>query len=185
MMHPNTLLADYMALLKQYNEHTNIYSKSSYDKLEFHLQDSINIAAIVSLSGETVVDLGSGSGLPSAIIAIMNSDQRVIAIESKERKRRFLHQVKSELALENYEVFEGDIQQFRHQRNDFCGAITAKAFAKAPKALQIAKTLNGKKGKLVIPISDKQLSDLPKAITRFADTQTIDNTEYHYIIHPL
>jgi len=181
----NPLIDTYIELLKEYNDHTNIYSQSAYDKLGFHIQDSVNIAKIISLSGETVVDLGSGSGLPSIVVAIQNPKQSIVAIESKERKRVFLNQVKSKLKLDNYEVYDGDIQTFRHQRSDYCGAITAKAFAKAPKTMQVAKTLNSKKGKLVIPISSRQLEELPNAMTRFSETQIVDDEKFHYIIHPL
>ena len=34
----------YIQLLKEFNETTNIYSKRSYGQLHYHVQDSINIA---------------------------------------------------------------------------------------------------------------------------------------------
>ena len=179
------LVDSYIELLKEYNSHTNVYSKSTYDQLAFHIQDSINVAGLVSECGDRVVDLGSGSGLPSVIIAIHNPHQKVVALESKERKRRFLQWVKDELGLVNYEVYSGDIQMFKHHRNDMCGAVTAKAFAKAPKVLQVARGLACKKGRLVIPVSKNQFGLLPKAISRFGREVEVAGVVFNYIVHPL
>ena len=76
----------YIKLLKEYNEHTNIYSKNAYDKLNFHIEDSQEIAKIIKNTKQTIIDIGSGSGLPSIIIAIENPNNKVIAVESKSRK---------------------------------------------------------------------------------------------------
>ncbi len=52
-------------LLKKFNMVTNIYSEKAYDKLDFHVRDSINMANIIGNSATNVIDLGSGSGFPA------------------------------------------------------------------------------------------------------------------------
>ena len=37
----------YIDLLKEYNETTNIYSKKSYDILDYHIADSLNLAELI------------------------------------------------------------------------------------------------------------------------------------------
>ena len=100
----------YIQLLKEFNETTNIYSKRSYGQLHYHVQDSINIAEQISNS-KIHVDLGSGSGLPGIVLSIM-SNVEVICIESKERKREFLEYAKSSLELDNLHIYNGDVQSF-------------------------------------------------------------------------
>ena len=103
-------IKQFKSLLYEYNESTNIYSKKSYDMLDHHIQDSLNLSEIIQPS-RVHVDLGSGSGLPGVIIAIATSSQ-VICVESKQKKRLFLNYVKEALDLSNLEVFDGDVQLF-------------------------------------------------------------------------
>ena len=91
----------YIELLKEYNEKVNIYSKKAYDKLDFHIQDCINIAKLIGNEKIKVMDVGSGAGLPAVIMAILNHKNEVTAVESKSRKTNFLEIVKKELALDN------------------------------------------------------------------------------------
>ena len=88
----------YVRELLRYNERTNVYSKSAYEHLPFHVQDSVVLAEHLasqqpSDGGGGVLDLGSGSGLPSVVLACVMPDRPVFAIESKSRKTRFLTQV--------------------------------------------------------------------------------------------
>ncbi len=76
----------YVEELLRYNERTNVYSKSAYDKLPFHLADSLELAQIIAESSpRAVLDLGSGSGLPSLLIACVMPSTTVFAVESKSR----------------------------------------------------------------------------------------------------
>ena len=144
----------YVRELLRYNERTNVYSKSAYQHLPFHvqvrhalgltdsthhptdtnltylhthcrrdglpvmshaspvhlasqhhpfrmnLQDSVVLAEHLAsqqpmCSG--VLDLGSGSGLPSVVLACVMPEVPVYAVESKSRKTRFLAQVRLHL----------------------------------------------------------------------------------------
>ncbi|MEC8677445.1 MAG: RsmG family class I SAM-dependent methyltransferase [Candidatus Margulisiibacteriota bacterium] len=124
----------YIDLLKEYNETTNIYSKKSYDILDYHIADSLNLAELIKDSS-IHVDMGSGSGLPGIILAIA-SNANIVCIESKEKKRVFLNYAKEALDLDNLDVFDGDVQLFT---NRYSGrkiqSFSAKAFAKPPKLL--------------------------------------------------
>jgi 16S rRNA (guanine527-N7)-methyltransferase len=130
--HPK--IREYRNLLLQYNETTNIYSKKSYNALDFHIQDSINLANLISKEG-VHVDMGSGSGLPGIILAIL-MDVNVVCLESRLRKRDFLTHSKNALGLKNLEVFDGDIKMFaKRYSGKKIGGFSAKALAKPPKVL--------------------------------------------------
>lgn len=120
--------------LFEYNESTNIYSKKSYDFLDNHIQDSLNIGELINGS-TTHVDLGSGSGLPGVIMAIAGTSE-IICIESKQKKRLFLNYVKEALDLTNLTIFDGDVQLFtKVYSGPKITSFSAKAFAKPPKLL--------------------------------------------------
>ena len=94
---------EYVRLLLAYNERTNVYSKSAYDKLPFHIEDSMTLALLVGKEARHgSLDLGSGSGLPSLVIACVNPELPVWAIESKSRKTRFLAHAAKQLDLSLY-----------------------------------------------------------------------------------
>ena len=106
-----TVVSGYVERLLAYNERTNVYSKSAYDKLPFHVADSITLGLLIAEARSTngapeddrprgILDLGSGSGLPSVLIAAVNPDVPVFAVESKSRKTRFLEDVSRELGLD-------------------------------------------------------------------------------------
>ncbi|WP_233559048.1 16S rRNA (guanine(527)-N(7))-methyltransferase RsmG [Micromonospora radicis] len=70
----------------------------------------LNCAAVGELipSGATVLDVGSGAGLPGLVLAIARPDLRVTLIEPLARRTVFLDEVVDELALhDSVRVFHG------------------------------------------------------------------------------
>ena len=165
--------------LFEYNQITNIYSKKSYDFLDTHIRDSLNLAKLIQPTN-CHVDLGSGSGLPGVIIAIASKSQ-VICIESKEKKRVFLNYVKEALDLTNLVVFDGDVQLFTKR---YSGAniesFSAKAFAKPPKLLMYLSMFRphqfDKSAICWVPISERQKSILKD----FDEVLKIENLATYY-----
>jgi 16S rRNA (guanine(527)-N(7))-methyltransferase RsmG len=158
-MQTNSSHEQYKNLLKTYNEHTNIYSKNAYDHLEKHILDSITLAKIIGNKPSTLFDFGSGSGLPSVLIALENPKLQVYAIESKSRKTKFLDLVKEALHLQNFHVINENINEFIHKTNLKPRYITAKAFGPPEKILSFATKINHAKPTIYIPISEAQAKD--------------------------
>ncbi|NBV41856.1 16S rRNA (guanine(527)-N(7))-methyltransferase RsmG [bacterium] len=160
----------YKTLLFEYNNHTNIYSKSAYPQLDFHIQDSLTIAKLFTATPKRLLDIGSGSGLPSLPLAIENPEIEITAVESKSRKCRFLNQVKSELNLKNYTVINDDIHHYISTTRPRCDVITAKAFAPLPRLIKTLEMLKYTAATAYIPISENQentliLTQLPKFVS--------------------
>lgn len=132
----------YIDLLKAYNEKINIYSKNAYNKLDFHINDSVYLASLIPEGIQYVIDLGSGSGLPSILLAIKKSNLTIIAIESKGKKISFLDNVKTELQLKNYQTIHSNVYEINPNTipQNNC-LITAKAFGSTKKIIHIAKKL--------------------------------------------
>lgn len=173
-MERSPLIDQYIALLKNYNESVNIFSKNAYDHLDFHVADSINMANLVGNVSETVIDMGSGGGFPSVIIAIQNPKNQVIAIESKTKKARFLDMVKTTLALPNYQVINEDVHQVLKR---FSAAFyTAKAFKKYPEVISIIQQFAKPKSICIIPISQSQVQEIRSTY----EVKTIEAYYYLY-----
>lgn len=147
-------LETYIKCLKTYNETTNIYSKAAYDKLPFHIEDSVTLSELILNKKQVVFDFGSGSGLPAIPIAIINPLNKVYAIESKSRKTKFLNQVKEILSLNNLEIVTQNL--FEWDPPEQATIITAKAFAALDKVQRIAVHLKQQAATIYMPISQNQ-----------------------------
>lgn len=69
----------------------------------------LNCAVITELidEGNTVIDVGSGAGLPGVVIAIRRPDLRVTLVEPLLRRVRWLQEVIDELELSNVTIARG------------------------------------------------------------------------------
>lgn len=156
-------VAAYLRALLAYNEHTNVYSKSAYTHLPFHVQDSITLGLLIGEHAKprsAVLDMGSGSGLPSLLIAATLPNTPVYAIESKSRKTRFLAGAAKEMGLTCYTPITDNVNEF--SRRSYCSVdfVTAKAFKPLPEVAPIAAACIGKRALLQVPVSESQVSEL-------------------------
>ena len=105
-----TLLA-YLALLDKWNRVYNLTAVRDAERMvSHHLLDSL--AAVPHFRGTTVLDVGSGGGLPGIPLAIARPDLRVTLIDSIAKKTAFLLQAKAELGLANLDVVTGRVEDY-------------------------------------------------------------------------
>ena len=154
-------VAAYVSELLRYNERTNLFSPSSYERLPFHVLDSVTLGlAIAESPGSGVLDLGSGSGLPSVLIAAINPALPVFAVESKSRKTRFLERAAATLELPLFVPLTSNVNELsRHSYFDV-DHVTAKAFKPLGEVAPIAAACVRERALLTVPVSEAQVSDL-------------------------
>lgn len=105
------LLLDYLRLLDKWNARFNLTGDSGPGgMLDRHLLDSLSVATWIA--GETVVDAGSGAGLPGIPLAVLFPKKRFVLIDSNGKKTRFLFQVKLDLGLANIDIVHGRVERF-------------------------------------------------------------------------
>ncbi|OOR91064.1 16S rRNA (guanine(527)-N(7))-methyltransferase RsmG [Moraxella caviae] len=76
-------------------------------------------------SGVSVLDIGTGAGLPAVLVAILRPDWQITALDSNQKKIRFIRQIVGELALENLTPVASRIENFTGEFD----VITSRAFA--------------------------------------------------------
>jgi len=93
-------LLQFLVLLAQWNQIYNLTAvRDPLEMVARHLLDSLAIAPY--LSGDVVLDLGTGAGLPGLPLAIIEPERQFVLLDSNSKKIRFVRQAVLELALPN------------------------------------------------------------------------------------
>ncbi|HLF38225.1 MAG TPA: 16S rRNA (guanine(527)-N(7))-methyltransferase RsmG [Burkholderiales bacterium] len=96
-------LLEYLALLQKWNRLYNLTAVREAPRMvSQHLLDCL--AAAPHVGAATLLDVGSGAGLPGIPLALALPDSRVTLLESSHKKAAFLRQAVMELKLRNAEV---------------------------------------------------------------------------------
>ena len=124
-------LLAYLALLDKWNRVYNLTAVRDVERMvSHHLLDSL--AAVPFYQGGepkwvSVLDVGSGGGLPGIPLAIARPGLQVTLIDSIAKKTAFLLQAKAELGLENLRVVTSRVEGFRPDAP--FDVITSRAFS--------------------------------------------------------
>ena len=113
---------------------------------ERHLLNCAVVAPHLPESG-TVVDVGSGAGLPGVVIAAMRPELHVVLLEPMERRVAWLNEVVAALGLRSVEVRRGRAEELRGQLR--ADAVTARAVAPMDRLAAWTLPLLGAGGTLV------------------------------------
>jgi 16S rRNA (guanine527-N7)-methyltransferase len=111
-----------------------------------HILNSLALAQEVP-DGVSVVDLGSGAGLPGLVLAIGRPDLSVTLVEPLQRRTTFLDEVVEDLGLDRVRVLRGRAESL-HGRETF-DVVTARALAPLGRLLAWAMPLVGSGGELL------------------------------------
>jgi 16S rRNA (guanine527-N7)-methyltransferase len=119
-------LFDYLALLIRWNRAFNLTAVDQPRAMVArHLLDSLSV--LPWLVGSTVVDSGTGAGLPGVVLAIASPQRRFTLIDSNGKKVRFLRQVRRSLNLNNVEPVQARLEALAERAAP--DTVTARALA--------------------------------------------------------
>lgn len=131
-----------IVMIQDKNKEMNLISKKTSNKQSIrtrHIIDSAQIIDFVDLNIDTTCDLGSGSGMPGLVTAIMiknlKKKTKVLLYEKSYHKSKFLREVSTKLNLHT-EVIQKDI--FKLDKIS-TGSIMARAFKPLPEILELVQ----------------------------------------------
>lgn len=146
-MEQSRKLIDYIALLCKWNSTYNLTALRHEDKMiSHHVLDSLTVLAVFPQSSGSLIDVGSGGGMPGIPLAIARPDWQFTLIDSNSKKTAFLQQAIIELALENVTVQTGRIEALHGERFDI---ITSRAFAELSDFVRVSRQLLADNGQWV------------------------------------
>jgi 16S rRNA (guanine527-N7)-methyltransferase len=141
------VFARYLELIAKWNRVHNLTAVRETDQMVvLHLLDSLSLLPHVA-SAKTLLDVGSGPGLPGIPLAIARPDLPVTLLDSSHKKCAFLRQAKAELALENARVVCERVEAWTPaQRFD---AVVSRAFSELGDFVTQARHLVSPGGRLL------------------------------------
>ena len=143
-------LEEFRSLIIEKNKEINLISTNTENiSRERHIIDSAQIIDFIDENDKICVDIGSGSGLPGIVLAIImkhkKSDMQFHLYEKSYNKSVFLREVSKKLKL-NTKIFQKNIFD---EKNLISDVIVARAFKPIPVILSLANE-NFKKFKNII-----------------------------------
>lgn len=124
-------LEDFVSLLQKWSRVHNLVSNSEQNNLwGRHVLDSAQLVSFVS-AHNIVLDIGSGSGFPGVILALLSS-ANIILVERNKKKSVFLSEAKR-ILCPNLIVKNAPVEETRFDKVD---TITARGVAKVSHLLR-------------------------------------------------
>lgn len=126
-------VARYAEILATWGIERGLVGPKEGDRIwDRHIANCIPITTLLS-EGSSLLDIGSGAGLPGIVIALARPDLKVTLLEPLQRRIDFLEEVVAELGI--------DISVKRGRAESFKGGfkyVTARAVAPLPKLATVS-----------------------------------------------
>lgn len=143
---------------------------------ERHIFNSLPLISLIPVNA-TVIDIGSGAGLPGVVLGLARPDLQLTLLEPLERRVIFLTEVIAQLGLANIAVLRGRAQEHKARYQ----IVTARAVAPLPKLLQLSWRLIAPGGRLLAVKGESAEAELAAAaLGRFSPVKA----EVILAVHP-
>jgi len=129
------LIDSYILKLTKSNQIHNLVGPSTIDVAwDRHINDSLQLSEFISKKKSSIIDLGTGAGLPGVILYIFGHSN-ILLIDSKMKKINFIKEFAYEQNLEIKTICTR-VEKIRNQKFDF---IICRAFAPLAKLLDYSR----------------------------------------------
>ena len=98
----------YKELLMKWNNSFNLTSVKNTEIVTHHFLDCLAVSPFIKSS--TLLDVGTGAGLPGIVIAIVNPDIKVSLIDKVGKKITFIKRIIAELEIKNIETYHERVE---------------------------------------------------------------------------
>jgi 16S rRNA (guanine527-N7)-methyltransferase len=147
-----TRLVDYVALLAKWNAVYNLTAiRDPRQMLIQHILDSLSIVPhLAARDVASILDVGSGGGLPGIVLAIVFPERTVTLNDIVQKKTAFQTQAKAALKLGNLSVVTGRVETLRPgiEVPGKFDAIVSRAFAELADFVTLARHLVSERGSI-------------------------------------
>ncbi len=136
-------LLAFIKLLEKWNKTYNLTAiRTLEDMVALHLLDSL--AILPHITGQRIIDIGTGAGLPGIPLAVCLPDASFMLLDSNAKKTRFVQQAILELKLKNARIHHSRVEDYQPELG--FDTITTRAFASLPIIIGLTSHLLAKNG---------------------------------------
>ena len=168
-------LIEYLYELEKWNKTYNLTAiRSVDDMLVHHVFDCLSLIPALKdfeikqdYSFKTVVDVGSGAGLPAVVIAIARNDLDVLCIDAVEKKHVFVSHIINKLGLVNLKSMHARVESIQNLQADL---VISRAFSALSTFVDLAQNLVAETGSIVAMKSKRlgsEIEELEKKCLRW------------------
>jgi len=137
----------FASLLRSENEHQNLVSKTSLERLWLrHIADSAQLLRFAPSAGASWVDLGTGAGFPGLIVALLHPGP-VTLVEERRLRAEFLRRAAQTLRID-VEIVQARAERLPPRAFD---VISARACAPLGRLLELGTGLSTTKSIWLLP----------------------------------
>ena len=137
-------LLQYLSLLSKWNKVYNLTAvRDPLEMVTLHLLDSLSV--LPHIQAKSLLDVGSGGGLPGIVLAICLPQLKVTTIDTVQKKTIFMRQVKGELGLNNLDVVHARVENYQPGKK--FEAIISRAFSDIALFVKLTEHLLAQNGK--------------------------------------
>ena len=127
------LISSYIKKLKKSNQIHNLVGPSTIDVAwDRHINDSLQLSKFISKRNASIIDLGTGAGLPGVILYIFGYTN-ILLVDSKMKKIKFIKEFSYEQGFEIKTICTR-VEKIKNQKFDF---IVCRAFAPLKKIIRL------------------------------------------------
>ncbi len=167
-----------MLLYPEWNEKINVISRKDISNLEeSHILHSLAIGKFIRfVPGTTVLDFGTGGGLPGLPLAVLFPDVHFHMIDRIGKKLKVAADISSKLGLKNVTFQHGDIGEC-HDKYDF---VVSRAVMPQPDLVKLSRKNISSKQQNAIPNGVIALKggDLGAELSGMKSSETVDVSNY-------
>jgi len=145
----------YKELLIKWNKSFNLTSVKNREVVTHHFLDCLSIIPFIKSS--SLLDVGTGAGLPGIIIAIVKPDIKVSLIDKVGKKIAFIKRVVAELEIKNIDTYHDRVELLTSEEK--YDGIISRAFSNMDDFIKSTKHLIKSQGVWYGMKSKKILND--------------------------
>ena len=154
-------------MLIEENSRINLVSKTTLDDIDNrHFLDSVQLMPLIKNKNLSLLDVGTGAGLPGIILAIAGC-KKVNLVEKQSKKCDFLKRVNGQLELK-MNIINKRVEDIVGEKFDY---IVSRAFARIDKIITATKNISHKNTKFI----------LLKGTTYLDETKLISKKKFNVI----
>ena len=163
------LLWEYMELVLKTNEQFNLTAiKDEETFVEKMLFDSALLLNNQNFENQTIVDIGTGAGFPSIVLAVLSPTAHIVAIDSTAKKINFINRFAEEKKL-NVETVAMRVEDYAQDHREQYLLVTARAVASLRVLLELTVPMLKCGGVLIAmkgPGFDEEIKEASNALKK-------------------